>query len=743
MQQESKFEYLSGNVERVTYHNQENGFAVLRVKVKGHKDLVSVIGTVPSITPGEDITTKGYWRNDVQYGLGFRAEFIQSIPPTTIEGIEKYLGSGLIKGIGPHFAKKLVAAFNTDIFDVIESTPIKLKQINGIGDKRIDKITKNWQEQKIVREIMVFLQSNGVGTTRATRIYKTYGDQSIALVKENPYRLAKDITGIGFLSADKIAMNLGIEENSIIRARAGIAFTLMEALSDGHVALPINDLLNNSEKLLSINKSILEQALTLELKEGFLTKDQIEKKDFIFLTGYYIYEKNIAAKLHNLQKGKVPWDEFATEKAIQWAEEKQNIKLAINQKNAITKAITNKVSVITGGPGTGKTTILNCIIKILSAKKIKIKLCAPTGRAAKKMSEATGMEAFTIHRLLQFQPSLGDFKHNENNQLDCDLLIVDESSMVDVPLMHSLLKAVNEKTAMLIVGDVDQLPSVGAGQVLKDIIDSQKIELVKLTEIYRQAQNSDIVVNAHLINQGKFPILKPKGDEKDFYFIEANDAEDIANMVKLLVKDRIPKKFQFNPIKDIQVLCPMQRGGCGARYFNIELQKILNPNYLAGVEKFGQKYARGDKVMQTENNYEKEVYNGDIGYITNVDHEEHEVKIYFDDREVIYSFTELDEITLAYATTIHKSQGSEYPVVVIPISMQHYVMLKKNLLYTAVTRGKQLVILVGQKKAISVAVRNKKNINRFTKLKKWIATPYSSKQASMASKTNPGTCVSN
>ncbi len=721
MTQDSKLEYLSGNVERVTYHNEENGFAVLKVKVKGHKDLVAVIGTIPSITPGEDITSKGYWHNDVQYGLGFKAEFIQSIPPTTIESIEKYLGSGLIKGIGPHFAKKLVAAFSEGIFDVIESSPMKLKEIDGIGDKRIDKITKNWQEQKIVREIMVFLQSNGVGTTRATRIYKTYGDQSISLVKDNPYRLAKDIRGIGFLSADKIAKNLGIKENSIIRARAGIGFTFMEALSDGHVALPVDLLLNNAEKLLSINKSILEEALNLELKEEFLTKDQIGEIDFIFLSGYYTYEKNIATKLLSLQRDKMPWDRIDTDKAIEWVEEKQNIKLAINQKNAIMKAITNKVLVLTGGPGTGKTTILNCIIKILSAKKVKIKLCAPTGRAAKKMSEATGREALTIHRLLQFEPHIGDFKHNEDDQLDCNLLIVDESSMVDVPLMHSLLKAVNEKTAILVVGDVDQLPSVGAGQVLKDIIDSQKIEVVKLTEIYRQAESSDIVTNAHLINEGRVPILKPKGDEKDFYFAEANKADDIANMVKLLVKERIPKKFKFNPIRDIQVLCPMQRSGCGARYFNIELQKILNPDYLAGVEKFGQRYAKGDKVMQTENNYDKAVYNGDIGYITRVYHEEQEVHINFDDREAIYSFTELDEITLAYATTIHKSQGSEYPAVVIPISMQHYVMLKKNLLYTAVTRGKNLVVLVGQKKAISLAVRNKKNTNRFTKLKEWVS----------------------
>ncbi len=336
------------------------------------------------------------------------------------------------------------------------------------------------------------------------------------------------------------------------------------------------------------------------------------------------------------------------------------------------------------------------------------------------MSEATGRKALTIHRLLEFEPHIRDFKHNEDDQLDCNLLIVDESSMVDVPLMHSLLKAIHEKTAILVVGDVDQLPSVGAGQVLKDIIDSQKIEVVKLTEIYRQAESSDIVTNAHLINEGRVPILKPKGDAKDFYFAEANEAEDIANMVKLLVKDRIPKKFKFDPIRDIQVLCPMQRSGCGARYFNIELQKILNPEYLAGVEKFGQRYSRGDKVMQTENNYDKEVYNGDIGYITRVDHEEQEVHINFDDREVIYSFTELDEITLAYATTIHKSQGSEYPAVVIPISMQHYVMLKKNLLYTAVTRGKNLVVLVGQKKAISLAVRNKKNTDRFTKLKEWV-----------------------
>jgi len=720
-EQDSKLEYISGSVERIVYHDEKTSFTVLKLRVKNRQDLISVTGVIPMVIPGENMKFQGYWKNTTQYGLGFKAKFIQSTPPTTTEDIEKYLSSGLVKGIGPHFAKKLVQKFDIKVFDVIELNPSKLKEIIGIGEKRIDTIVKNWLNHKNFRDTILFLHSNGLGVTRATKIYQKYGSQTIAIISNNPYILIRDIKGIGFTLADGIAKKLGIEKNSILRARAGINFILMKAFSsDGHIALPINFLLENAEKILLINRDVLNQALDIELKERFLVQDLIDGKDFIFFDQYYNYEKDIANRLIRLKRGSIPWNTIHTEKAIRWIENKQCIKLAVNQKKAIDKALTNKLLVITGGPGTGKTTILNCIIKILLAKKMKIKLCAPTGRAAKKISESTKREAYTIHRLLQFEPHTREFKYNEKNQLDCNLLIVDESSMVDISLMYSLLKSLSSKTALLIVGDVDQLPSVGGGQVLKDIIDSQKIEVVKLTEIYRQLKNSDIVVNAHLINQGLLPIFKEKVKQKDFYFIEINKTEDIIKMVKILVKKRIPEKFKLDPIRSVQILCPMQKSGCGAKNFNLEIQKILNPNYLHGLESFGQKYALGDKVMQIENNYNKEVYNGDVGYISQIDYEEHKVKIIFYDKEVVYLFTELDEITLAYAITIHKSQGSEYDAVIIPVSMQNYLMLRKSLLYTAVTRGKKLVILVGQKKALSFAILNKKKTDRFTKLKEWI-----------------------
>jgi exodeoxyribonuclease V alpha subunit len=715
-----KFEYLSGNIERITYHNQENGFAVLKVNVRGKKNLVSVIGVVPSISVGEDITAKGFWRNNIEHGIEFRAEFIKSIPPTTLEGIEKYLGSGLIKGIGIHFAKKLVAAFKEEVFDVIENNPGLLKTIRGVGKKRVESITKNWSEQKIVRQIMVFLQSHGVGTAKSTRIYKTYGEEAIKVVSDNPYKLAKDIRGIGFISADKIANNLGIAENSIIRARAGIGHILMEALSDGHIALPENLLINNTQELLSIEKEIIVDAIKLELVDEYLKKDTIEEKEFIFLSAYYFYEKNIAKRLKEISPECPQWNDINKDKAIEWVEEKINIKLASNQNKAVRLVLSNKASVITGGPGTGKTTILNCIIKVIKAKNYKIKLCAPTGRAAKRLSETTNNSAYTIHRLLKFEPGIGDFKYNQDNPIDCDLLIIDESSMVDVQLMNSLLKALPEKSGLLLVGDVDQLPSVGAGQVLKDIIDSNKIPTVKLTEIYRQAEDSEIITNAHLINKGQMPNLKSNKPESDFYYIEANEPELIIDKIKTLVKERIPKKFNVDPIRHIQVLCPMQRGGCGARFLNLELQKLLNPNYQEGVEKYGQIYAINDKVMQLTNNYDKDVYNGDIGYVNGIDHVEKELLINFDGAEIKYEFSELDELTLSYATTIHKSQGSEYPVIVMPIAMQHYLMLKKNLLYTGITRGRKLVILIGQQKAIAIAIKNKQSDIRHSKLKEWL-----------------------
>jgi exodeoxyribonuclease V alpha subunit len=726
MQTKHHLETITGLVERVTYHNEENGYAVLKVKVQGKKDLVTIVGVLPAISVGEDVHAQGKWYNDFKHGVGFKAEYIRSIPPNTLEGIEKYLGSGLIRGIGAHFAKRLVSAFGKEVFDVIENYPKRLGTVEGIGRVRANSIVTNWADQKIVREIMVFLQSHGVSTSKATRIYRTYGEEAIKVVTDNPYKLAKDIKGIGFISADKIAMNLGIEAHSLIRARAGINHVLMEGLSAGHCCLPVETLLNEAEKILAIPISILRDALTEELRAGELVQDtiDIEQKslEMVFLAAYYIYEKNIAFRLKLINTGEPTWSDIDTDKAIEWVEEKLAIKLADNQKRAIRTVTNSKITVITGGPGTGKTTLVNSILTILKAKNIKIKLCAPTGRAAKRLSETTALEAFTIHRLLQFDPSIGGFKHDHNSLLDCDLLVIDEASMVDVQLMNSLLKAIPEKAGIILVGDVDQLPSVGPGNVLKDIINSNLIPIVILNQIFRQAQDSDIITNAHLINQGLFPKMQPKDKETDFYFIEIDQPENIVQNIIKLVKERVPRKFGFNAIKDIQVLSPMQIGGCGVKLLNSELQKSLNPNWQSGITKFGQTYSAGDKVMQIENNYNKEVYNGDIGFISKIGIDEQEVLAVFDDREIKYSFSELDELTLSYATTIHKSQGSEYPAVIIPLSMQHFVMLKKNLIYTGITRGRKLVVIVGQKKALSIAIKNKKSDIRYCKLREWLVS---------------------
>jgi len=720
MNQQSTKEYLSGNIERITYHNSDNGFCVLRVKVKGHKDLVTVTGSVPSISAGEYIKCSGIWHNDRNHGKQFKADFLKSLPPDTLEGIERYLGSGLIKGIGAHFAKRLVSAFGDKVFDVIENKPDLLSTVEGIGKIRAQSICTNWQDQKIIREIMIFLQSHGVGTTRATRIYKTYGEKAIEIVSKNPYQLAKDIRGIGFVSADAIAGNLGIAKNSLVRARAGVAHVLLEATADGHCGLPREILIKNSQKLLEIDKDLIELAIAEEIKLKSLVTDTLNNINTVFLTSYYVYEKNIAKILLNLAKSPVLWEKTDTSTIIPLVEKELNIKLAESQKLAIEKALDNRLTVITGGPGTGKTTLVNSLLKTLATKNLNIKLCAPTGRAAKRLSESTGLEATTIHRLLEIDSAYGGFKRNAESPLSCDYLVIDETSMVDVPLFYSLLKALPLHSSLLLVGDVDQLPSVGAGQVLKDIISSKAVSTVKLTEIFRQAATSNIITTAHLINKGIIPNLNPSKNESDFYFIEAEHGDDIINKIIAMIKDRIPKKFNLNPIQDIQLLCPMQRGGAGARSLNVELQKVLNPNYSSGILKFGQIFAVGDKIMQTENNYDKETYNGDIGIISAINEQDQEITTNFYNRDVIYDYTDLDQITLAYATTIHKSQGSEYPAVIIPLTMQSYMMLRRNLIYTAITRGKQLVVIIGQKKALAMAVRDNASSQRYSKLKEWL-----------------------
>lgn len=677
---------------------------------------MTLTGVLPSVVTGEYVCATGIWVCDKKHGLQFKAKFIKITRPNTLEGIERYLGSGLIKGIGPHYAKKLISAFGEKIFEVIEESPNLLSEVDGIGKVRVEKITSSWAEQKIVREVIVFLQSHGVSTSKSTRIYKTYGEEAIKIVTENPYCLARDITGIGFLTADKIAKELGIGEHSIIRARAGINYTLMEALSEGHCGLQKEEMLSRAEKLVSIPRNVLTEALQEEIQGRTLLEVTLEEEVMIFLGAYAAYENNVSSKLKILAKDKPVWHEIDCEKGIDWVEEKLKIKLADNQKEALREAINHKVLVITGGPGTGKTTLLKSLVSILSAKKYKILMSAPTGRAAKRLAESTGMEATTVHRLLKYIPKNGGFEYNENKPLECDVLVIDESSMIDIQLMHFILKALPETASLILVGDVDQLPSVGPGHVLNDIISSGVFKVVRLTQIFRQASGSAIIQNAHKINKGIMPVLESK-EGADFYFIQADTPEKIVDKIIKLVCERIPRKFGYDPIKDIQILTPMQRGGCGVVALNKVLQEVLNPRFKEGVEKYGQIYGVGDKIMQIENNYDKEVYNGDIGVIKYIDKEEQELVAVFDNREIIYDFKELDEIVLAYASTIHKSQGSEYPVIVMPISIQHYMLLKRNLLYTGVTRGKRLVILVGEKKAIGIAVKYTNSRNRITRLK--------------------------
>ena len=713
-------EPLSGIVERVTFHSPETGFCVLRVKVRRSRDLVTVLGSAADVHAGETIQASGRWEQHREHGQQFWALFLQIVPPSSIEGIKRYLGSGMIKGIGPHFAAKLVAAFGEHVFDVIEQTPQRLLEVDGVGKTRLARITKGWSEQKAIREIMVFLQSHGVGTSRAVRIFKTYGADAIPLVKENPYRLARDIRGIGFKTADQLAEKLGIPKTSMVRARAGLSYALLQAVENGDCALPESDLLKLAEKLLEIGQDILIDALALEAQDGNVIQDTIEGAPCVFLPHLRHAENVVATIIRNLAIGKPPWDAIDPEKALPWVEDRLGVTLADGQKDAIRQVLQSKVLVVTGGPGVGKTTIIRSMLAVLKAKGVNALLAAPTGRAAKRLAESTELEAKTIHRLLVFNPKEGGFVHGSDNPLDCDLMVLDEVSMVDMSLMAATLKALPNTSALVLVGDVDQLPSVGPGQVLADLIASGHVPVARLTEIFRQASESQIIVNAHRVNRGAMPDLAvPDTDTSDFYFAESIDAEHAAAKVVKIVSERIPARFGFDPIRDVQVLCPMNRGGAGARALNLDLQSALNPPHAdrPSVERFGYTYRIGDKVMQIANNYDKDTFNGDIGFIKEIDAEEAEALIDFDGRDVVYPFGEMDEIVLAYATTIHKSQGSEYPAIVIPVVTQHYTMLQRNLLYTGMTRGKRLVVLVGQKKAIAIAVRGIQGRRRWSKLR--------------------------
>jgi len=707
---------LEGVLERIVFFNEENGFTVARLQVPKRQELVAIVGVLPSPMPGETLRLKGEWVVDNKFGEQFRVQSCLSVLPATITGIQKYLGSGMVKGIGPIMAKRIVTRFALETLDVIEDNPEKLLEVEGIGSVRVERISKAWQEQKEIREVMIFLQGEGVSSTYAVKIYKEYGNKAIAVVKENPYRLALDISGIGFKTADKIAQNMGIDPGSPMRAEAGIIHASSELVDEGHVYYPYEKLKEKAGELLAVNETILDTALATLSEQRRVVIEQHPEHDAVYLTPLHVAETNVATRLKTLLNSPKQMLQIDIEKAIEWVHKRDRIDLAEMQKEALRKAVTCKVMVITGGPGTGKTTLVNSIIKILEKKGQRIVLASPTGRAAKRLSEVTGREAKTIHRLLEFSPSEGGFKRNEEYPLDTDMVIIDEVSMVDILLMNHLLKAIPPTATLVLVGDIDQLPSVGPGNVLKDIINSGLVETIRLTDIFRQAQESLIVVNAHLINRGEFLQLKTSpGQQNNFYFIKRREPEEALNIIKELCKSRLPSAFQLDPLEDIQVMTPMHRGTVGVANLNAELQNLLNPNQIS-VSRGGRLFRVNDKVMQIKNNYEKETFNGDIGRINSIDIEEQILKVKFEDRIIDYSWSDLDELVLAYAISIHKSQGSEYPAVVIPILPQHYIMLQRNLLYTAITRAKKLVLLVGSKRAVAIAIKNNKVQFRYTNL---------------------------
>jgi exodeoxyribonuclease V alpha subunit len=715
-------ENITGTVERITFHAEDSGFCVLRVNVKGQRDLVTVTGALPSIHAGECIDASGIWSTHGQYGLQFKANTLQVLEPTTLAGIEKYLASGMIKGVGPVYAKKLVRKFGEKILEIIDETPNRLLEIDGLGPKRVEKISKAWSDQRQVRKIMVFLQSYGIGTARATRIYKRYGDTAIDQIKADPYCLARDIWGVGFKSADQLAVRMGVDLNSPQRAQAGLYFAMQEHTNDGHCACSKDDLITKAEKLLSISKDILQQALVESIrKQDIIALPFDDGKNSVALDKIYNAEQQVALHLTRLLKGKSPkFSNMDLDDINNWIDKNSEIELSSGQKDSIIQALSQKILCITGGPGVGKTTVVRQILNLITHRGAMVQLCAPTGRAAKRLAESTGLEAKTIHRLLEFDPTNGGFKRGQDFPLLCDCLILDEASMLDICLMNSLLKAIEDTCVVIFVGDIDQLPSVGPGAVLANLIDSEVLSVVRLTQIFRQAKSSQIIINAHRVNEGLMPNILDKGVKSDFYVIYKNDVENIADAIDTIILNKIEKVFGFNPKTQLQVLTPMTKGGLGSQALNIRLQQLLNPNKDVKVERFGQSFSPGDKVIQTVNNYDKNIFNGDIGIISRIDPEEGVCVIEFDGLEISYELSELDEIKLAYAITIHKSQGSEYPVVIIPMVMQHFTLLQRNLIYTAITRGKSLVILIGQKKAIGMAVKRDAQMHRLTYLVEWL-----------------------
>ena len=718
---------LSGQIERITFTNEENGFTIAKVKVQGKWDLVTVVGNLMAPMPGEIIDMRGEWAHHPRFGEQFEVKEFKTKIPATVYGIKKYLGSGMVKGLGKKIAERIVDRFGIETLDVIENQVGRLAEVEGIGKKRIEMIASAWEAQKEIRDVMIFLQSHGVSPAYASKIFKLYRERSIAVVKKNPYRLATDIFGIGFIKADDIARELGFASDSAVRVQAGVVYTLNQLSEDGHVYFPYEPLIDRCREILGVEREPVVRAIGSLNKDNQIIIEDINENiesfmpnnKAVYLNRFHQCEVGIANRLKAVLSVPKSMREVDSGRAIQWVQQQLSFQPAENQKTAMHYALENKVMVITGGPGTGKTTIIKAILKIFSQIKINIMLAAPTGRAAKRMSEMTGHDARTIHRLLEYSIHKHGFQRNEKKPLDCDLLIIDEASMIDTILMYHLLKAIPATATCIFVGDVNQLPSVGPGNVLKDFIASGSVAVVELNEIFRQAKASRIIVNAHRINEGRMPTPGPFetfDPNNDFYFIEQDDPQKVLEIILELVNRRIPRRFGFDAIDDIQVLTPMHKGIVGAVNLNDQLQGVLNPGD-GGITRGDRTFRVNDKVMQIRNNYDKEVFNGDIGRISDIQPEERKLTVSFDNRQIAYDFNELDELVLAYAVSVHKSQGSEYPVVILPILTQHYILLQRNLIYTAVTRGRNLVVMVGSRKALAIGVNNNQTQRRYTRLR--------------------------
>jgi len=713
---------LEGQIDAITYSNDETGYTVIRLNVQGFRDPVTIVGNITSPTPGEILSVKGYWTDHPRFGRQFKVETHHIKFPATVDGIKKYLGSGLIKGIGPVMAARIVGQFRETTLDIIDHHIERLEEIDGIGPKRVEMIKKAWTDQKEIRDVMIFLQDHGVGPGYAARIFRQYGNNSISVVTGNPYKLAMDIHGIGFTMADKIARNLGFEKTAPARAEAGVLYVMNQLAEEGHVYYPYDLLTERCKDILEVERDLIIKAIgSVSLEKRIIIEDldsdaegSAPDKKAVYLARFHVAETEIAHSLLRILSSAKNIRNIDAEKALPWVQTRIKMTLAPKQIEAVKRAVSDKVMVITGGPGTGKTTIIKAAITIYHELGARIFLAAPTGRASKRMSEAAGCPAKTIHRLLEFSPQHGGFQRNRENPLEVDVLIIDEVSMIDTILMHRLLNAVPDNAALILVGDENQLPSIGAGSVLKDIIRSGTVTVVELKEIFRQSGTSRIIVNAHRINNGLMPeLIQEKGDLEDFYFIEQEDPKHALDIITELVGIRIPRRFGLDPVDDIQVLSPMHKGIAGTENLNRTLQETLNPSG-ATLTRGDRIFRVHDKVIQTKNNYDKDVFNGDIGRIDAITPEDQQVTINFDGAQITYDYSELDEISPAYAISVHKSQGSEYPAVVLPLLSQHYIMLQRNLIYTAVTRGKRLVVIVGSRRALVMAIKNNRVMNRYT-----------------------------